>query len=108
MNPDEDLIEDLTTPEYLLHAPDDAFSVAVRLGGTAGRSMISYLSDPEHLAACAGATLLPLAVFRGRRPPFLVWLAVALIGDRIGVAGYRASRDLASIAEAARRDRDAA
>jgi|SRR5450755_996615 hypothetical protein len=90
--------EDLTTPEHLLHLPR---LDPERLATGIARGAVQYLREPENLAAVTGATLLPLIVFRGRRPPFIPWLIVALMGDRIGVMAWRAHKNLETIARAA-------
>jgi hypothetical protein len=73
-------------------------AVAKMMARTAG----VYFSDPENLAGAAGAAVLPMMVFRRVNVPFLLWAAVAVAGDRAFRLGYRASRDLHDLAEAAR------
>lgn len=74
------------------------------VGAKVGEAAVAFFREPENLAAITGATLLPVIVFRGHRPPLLPWLLVALMGDRIGRMTYRASRDLQTIAKAAATD----
>jgi hypothetical protein len=71
-----------------------------------GQAAAVYLRDPENVAGLAGAFVLPLAVFRRGRVPFLPLFAVALIGDQLFRAGYRASCDLHDLAAAARDARE--
>ena len=87
----------MTTPEPV--------RLAVRLdpekvGAALARGAAGFLADPENLAAVAGATLLPLIVFR-HRPPLLPWLAVALLGDRAGRMAWRTYANLDTLAKAA-------
>lgn len=64
-------------------------------------SAVRMLRSPENLAGLSGSLLLPLVVFRGRRPPLLPWLVVALMGEYGGRMAWRASQDLRVIAQAA-------
>lgn len=97
--------EDLTTPEHLLHS--DRLSLfgltgnAEDLAGKIAGSVVRTFRSPENLAGLSGSLLLPLIVFRGRRPPLLPWLAVAIMGEYGGRMAWRAGQDLRTIARAA-------
>lgn len=90
--------EDLTTPEHLLHLPIRLD--AEKIGAALAHEAAAFLRDPENLAAVAGATLLPVIVFR-HRPPLLPWLAMALIGDRAGRMAWRTYANIETLARAA-------
>jgi hypothetical protein len=87
-------------------AADDDLLTLIRHGvgeglELAGRSALASFRKPENVAGLAGSVLLPLIVFRHRRPPFIPWLIVALAGDQMFRMGYRAQRNLQAIADAA-------
>lgn len=67
-----------------------------------GQAARIYFREPENIAGLAGAAVLPLIVFRRPNVPFLLFFAVALVGDQAARLGYRAANDLHEIAAAAR------
>jgi hypothetical protein len=92
---DEDLTAPRAIPAALLRLDPERLATGI------ARGAVQCFREPENLARFSGATLLPLIVFRGRRPPLIPWLIVALMGDRIGVMAWRAHKNLETIARAA-------
>ena len=92
--------EDLTAPGHLLHLRVPRLDPE-RIGGAVARGAVRLARDPEFLAAAAGGTLLPLIVFRGRRPPLIPWLIIALLGEQAGLMAWRSYTNLQVIAQAA-------
>ena len=74
------------------------------LAATGARAAVRFFSDPENLAAVSGATLLPLAFMAmTRKPlPLVPWLILALMGEAMGIMGYRSYKNLEIIAAAAK------
>lgn len=90
-------VEDRGDGVLLLSLDSSAEDLASKIASNVVRTFRS----PENLAALSGSLLLPLIVFRGRRPPLLPWLAVALMGEYGGRMAWRAAQDLRTIARAA-------